>query len=114
MESTLAPMEAVAVPGRISGTGVIDDLCRRIAEKLALFCDLRAIDAYAGYAAKVEITLQLVDVYPSKSPPKWKWAELIRNCHPHISASALRCRQRRRSLRLWSALSTPLALRKLR
>jgi hypothetical protein len=65
MEATLTPiMEPITIPGRISGTGVIDDLCNRIAEKLARSCDLRAIDAYSGYTAKVTIELQLLDVYP--------------------------------------------------
>jgi hypothetical protein len=59
-----AIMEPVAIPGRINGTSIIDDLCDRIAEKLAKNCDLRAVDSYSGYAAKVRIELQLLDIDP--------------------------------------------------
>ena len=59
-----AILEPIAIPGQISGTGVIEDLCNRIREKLAKSCDLRAIDAYSSYAAKVGIELQLVDLGP--------------------------------------------------
>lgn len=63
MGTTLEPiMEPVSVPGHISGSGIIADLCRRIAEKLALDCQLRASDAYGGYALTAEIALQLHDV----------------------------------------------------
>jgi len=62
MGSSLEPITAISVPGHISGTGIIDDLCNRIAEWLSRSCDLRATDAYAGYSAKVSIELQLADV----------------------------------------------------
>jgi hypothetical protein len=62
--STLTPSMEVGVPGIISGTGVIKDLCRRIAERLSRDCDLRASDAYSGYSAQVTIRIQLTDVYP--------------------------------------------------
>jgi hypothetical protein len=66
MEPTLTPvMEPISVPGVISGSSIVHDLCSRIAAKLTSNCDLRAIDAYSGYTAKVEIMLQLHDVYPT-------------------------------------------------
>jgi hypothetical protein len=46
----------------ISGTSIITDLCNRIAEKLYRSGDLRSVDAYSSYAAKVSIELQLVDI----------------------------------------------------
>jgi hypothetical protein len=55
-------MEAVAVPGRISGQEVVADLLDRVAERLTRSCDLRESDSYASYSAVVSITLQLVDV----------------------------------------------------
>ncbi len=64
LEPVLEPMMGpVAVPGRITGQQVINDLCDRIGERLAHDCSLRAIDAYSGYAARVTIELQLQDVY---------------------------------------------------
>jgi hypothetical protein len=57
-----AIMEPVAVPGRISGQEVINDLLDRLAEKLATSCDLRSSDSYAAYSARVQIELQLTDV----------------------------------------------------
>jgi hypothetical protein len=57
-------IEAVAVESRISGVEVINDLCDRIAERLTKSCDLREVDSYSGYAAKVQIELQLVDLGP--------------------------------------------------
>jgi hypothetical protein len=66
MESTMEPnMGPVVVPGVISGSSIIRDLLNRIEEKLARNCDLRQSDAYSGYSFKVEITLQLLDVYPT-------------------------------------------------
>ena len=47
--------EAVAVPGRISGSEIVYDLCDRIAEKLSKSCDLRQSDSYAGYSAKITV-----------------------------------------------------------
>jgi hypothetical protein len=65
MTDTLTPsMEVVAVPGAISGSAIIDDVCDRIAEKLARDCNLRPLDCYSGYSASVSVTLQLHDVYP--------------------------------------------------
>lgn len=55
-------MEPVAVPGRISGAAIIDDLCNRIAEKLSRGCDLRQTDSYSSYSARVTVELSLVDV----------------------------------------------------
>ena len=60
--STLTPNMAIAVPGAISGTDIIDDLCTRIAGRLALTNDLRSVDCYRGYTAKVVIDLQLIDL----------------------------------------------------
>jgi hypothetical protein len=63
MEATLEPiLEAVAIPGRISGAEVICDLLDRIGERLSRSCDLRPSDSYAAYSATVEVRLQLVDV----------------------------------------------------
>jgi hypothetical protein len=59
---TLEPNMAISVPGQISGGAVIDDLIRRIVDKLEKSGDLRAVDSYAGYAARVSISLQLVDL----------------------------------------------------
>ena len=65
MNSTLTPsMEAVAVPGRISGSAIIADLLKRIGERLSGDCNLRASDAYGGYSFQAAITIQLNDVYP--------------------------------------------------
>ena len=65
MTMSLTPqMEAIQIPGQISGTGIIDDLSKRIAAKLAQSCDLRTTDCYSGYSAQVQIILQLHDVYP--------------------------------------------------
>jgi hypothetical protein len=65
MEPTLTPvMGPISVPGVISGSRIVHDLCSRIAAKLTSNCDLREIDSYSGYAAKVTIELQLTDVYP--------------------------------------------------
>lgn len=57
-------MEVVRVPGTISGPGVIDDLCNRIADQLAHDCNLRQSDSYRGYSFKATIEIQLEDVYP--------------------------------------------------
>ena len=54
--------EALTAPPAITGTGVIEDLCSRIAQKLALNCDLRSTDAYRSYSATVQITMRLEDV----------------------------------------------------
>jgi hypothetical protein len=63
MEATLEPiLEAVAIPGRISGAEVICDLLDRIGERLSRSCDLRPSDSYAAYSAKVTVELSLVDV----------------------------------------------------
>jgi len=63
MEPTLEPvMEPTSVPGTITGKAIIDNLLCRIAEKLGKSCDLRAMDSYSGYAARVTIALQLLDV----------------------------------------------------
>jgi hypothetical protein len=62
---TLTPInEVVSVPGSISGSAIIDDLCVRLAEKLSRDCSLRPIDCYRGYSATIVVTLQLHDVYP--------------------------------------------------
>ena len=64
---TLTPnMEVVSVPGAISGTAIIDDLCNRLAERLSRDCCLRGTDAYQGYSARVTVELQLIDVYPAE------------------------------------------------
>jgi hypothetical protein len=47
-------MEAVSVPGQISGDRIISDLLNRIRERLERGGDLRSVDAYAGYSAEVE------------------------------------------------------------
>lgn len=61
--ATLSPnMEAVQVPGQISGAAIIDDLCQRIRDRLSRDCSLSQSDAYAGYAARVTVELQLKDV----------------------------------------------------
>src|SRR5580693_3671195 len=61
--ATITPiLEAVAVPGRISGREVINDLLDRLAEKLAASCDLRSSDSYSSYSAKVSVEIQLSDV----------------------------------------------------
>jgi hypothetical protein len=57
-------MEQVEVAGSISGADVISDLLDRIGDKLSKSCDLRPVDVYRGYAAKVEVQLQLMDIYP--------------------------------------------------
>jgi hypothetical protein len=57
-------MEAVAVPGTISGEAIIDDLCGRIAQQLSRDCNLRSSDCYAGYSATATVAIQLHDVYP--------------------------------------------------
>jgi hypothetical protein len=57
-------MEIVNVPRAISGGAIIDDLLNRIGERLSRDCSLRETDAYQGYDASVQITLQLHDVYP--------------------------------------------------
>ena len=63
MNSTLIPsMEAVAVPGTISGTSVIADLCRRIGERLSADCNLRPSDSYSGFSFRCQIELQLRDL----------------------------------------------------
>jgi hypothetical protein len=65
MEPTLTPvMEPISVPGVISGSSIVHDLCSRIAAKLTSNCDLREIDSYGGYSACVQIEIQLNDVYP--------------------------------------------------
>lgn len=69
MGSTLTPVttaEPVAVPGRISGNAIINDLCNRIADKLAGDCSLRQIDSYSAYSTRVLIEIQLVDIYPTE------------------------------------------------
>lgn len=62
-EAALTPiMQPIAVPGAISGTAIIADLCDRSAERLARSCDLRDTDCYRAYSASVSITLQLRDI----------------------------------------------------
>lgn len=64
MGATLVPVtEAVSVPGAISGSSIIADLCRRIAERLSGDCNLRPSDAYTGYSFQCALTIQLHDVY---------------------------------------------------
>jgi hypothetical protein len=46
----------------IDGATIIDDLCSRIADRLARSGDLRAVDSYSRYSAKVQIELQLQDL----------------------------------------------------
>jgi hypothetical protein len=63
--STLQPnMEAIVIPGAINGAAIVGDLLNRIEDKLSRSCDLRPVDVYSGYRAKVSIELQLLDVYP--------------------------------------------------
>jgi hypothetical protein len=63
MDPLLEPvMEAISVPGSMSGTDIIDHLCNEIADKLSRSCDLRAVDSYARYAATVQIEMQLTDM----------------------------------------------------
>lgn len=59
---TLEPIMAVSGEVMISGVSIVNDLCDKIAEKLERSCDLRSTDAYRSYAARVSITLQLIDV----------------------------------------------------
>jgi hypothetical protein len=54
--------EAISVPGRINGHQIIDDLLRRIGERLSRNCDLRESDSYSSFSARVVIDLSLVDV----------------------------------------------------
>jgi hypothetical protein len=58
-------LQAITIPGSISGPQVIDDLCGRIAAQLARDCSLRQSDAYSGYRAKAIVTIELLDVYPA-------------------------------------------------
>jgi hypothetical protein len=63
MNRTVEPVtEAIPLPGSICGSDVISDVCSRIAKKLSMSCDLRAVDNYARYSARITIELQLVDV----------------------------------------------------
>lgn len=55
-------MQAVPVPGAISGAEIVDDLTSRIAAQLSRHDALRQSDAYSGYAAKAQIEIQLLDV----------------------------------------------------
>jgi hypothetical protein len=57
-------MEAVSVPGTISGSEIVDDVCSRIADRLSRDCNLRASDCYGGYAFTASVEIQLLDVYP--------------------------------------------------
>ena len=52
----------IHIGGRISGSGVIDDLCGRIADRLCRNGDLRTVDSYSSYAARIVIELDLQDV----------------------------------------------------
>jgi hypothetical protein len=61
----MATLEVVSIPGTISGSSIIHDLCNRIADKLSRDCCLRAIDVYSGYSYRVTLELQLNDVYPT-------------------------------------------------
>ena len=63
MEATLTPIEAISVPGSMSGTAIIRDLLGRIGDRLSRDCSLRAIDVYSGYSYRVTVELQLADVY---------------------------------------------------
>jgi hypothetical protein len=77
MEPLMEPItEPIHIPGRISGAAIIDDLCDRIAERLAHDCSLRATDAYSGYSARVQIELQLHDVYPTEVAATVKVGEI--------------------------------------
>lgn len=55
-------MEPINVESRLSGSAIIDDLCNRIAERLACNGDLREVDSYRGYSARVTVELKLQDV----------------------------------------------------
>jgi hypothetical protein len=62
--ATLTPnMEAITIPGSISGPQVIDSLLDKIAERLSGDCSLRETDRYSGFSARVTVELQLRDVY---------------------------------------------------
>ncbi len=54
--------EVISVPGRISGTAIIADLCRRISERLSRQDSLRGIDSYSSYTCRISFDLTLVDV----------------------------------------------------
>jgi hypothetical protein len=64
--STPLVMEPICIEGRITGAAVIDDLCGRIAERLARNGDLRTVDSYSSYSARVTIELSLQDVDVAK------------------------------------------------
>lgn len=65
--TTLEPvMEAIAVPGAISGTAIIADLIDRIGDKLSRDCNLRCIDVYGGHSYRVTVELQLHGVYQTE------------------------------------------------
>jgi hypothetical protein len=53
---------AIEVPRHVTGLHVIDDLLARIEGALLRTGDLRSVDSYASYSAKVTIQLQLVDI----------------------------------------------------
>ena len=55
-------MEPISVASSITGSDVIEDLCAHIADKLTRTGDLRPVDSYRCYAARVIIDLQLMDV----------------------------------------------------
>lgn len=60
--ATLTPVQSITVSGTINGPAIINDLCNRIADKLERSNELRPVDAYRSYAARVTIDLQLVDI----------------------------------------------------
>jgi hypothetical protein len=67
MDPVMEPITGpILIPGSISGTAIIDDLLSRIEEQLSRDCNLRQVDVYSGYAAKVQIELQLLDIYPAE------------------------------------------------
>jgi hypothetical protein len=64
MDSLTANMEMIDTPGSVSGAEIVYDICDRLAEKLLSSDCLRESDAYSSYAATLDVTVQLVDVYP--------------------------------------------------
>ena len=59
---TQSVSEPVNVAARMTGADIIDDVCSRLAERLAKNCNLRVSDSYASYSCKITVDLNLVDL----------------------------------------------------
>jgi hypothetical protein len=59
---SLQPSMTIEIPGQISGDRIITDLLGRIEAVLVRTGDLRAVDCYHGYSAKISIRLQVHDL----------------------------------------------------